>query len=185
MTNTKIKKAIELLNELDLSNQDKVIVAHYLFNMNDRNWYHNYSYRELLVSEKMGLSMEKGIHGLDTKEYELKSVTVKPTKDNTINIRNNTKLGELGRSDKDNINDNQDIVCSMFTQNGELVLSIIIKNDDNYKTFKNQNKDKKRKEMSNFNNVRDTTLIKYKDIKEFNMNYDVILHNNNYNINFI
>jgi hypothetical protein len=174
MNYDKINAVKEFAKSLGLSYQEYAVLGYSFFDYDDGvNYMHNYGFREIVVCNHMGLKRLKGLHGKDTDSNELKSVIYKRRKDGTFHITKKTSLGQFGRSDKDNVNENQDIICSVFDKDQVCIFSIQITNNENYKSFKSGKKDIKRNEMKDFKNVRDTTSITWGDILDNKLEYTI------------
>lgn len=167
MENEKVQNAKDYIIGLNLSFQESVTLAMTLLQKDGKDTYHNYGFREELIAELLGLHRIIGPYGKDTAEYELKSTTLKRNRKG-YHITKKKVLGEIGRSDKDSVSDSQDIVFSLFDkEKEEPILSFIVKNNDNFKLFRNKNKVDKQKQMENNKNKRDTTPVKFGDLVSF------------------
>jgi hypothetical protein len=180
-----LQKTINDVNELvkDLSFRDKIKVV---FSIIPEKYFHNHKYREISQLEDLGLEDDRGfkVHGPDSKDYSLKSATLSRIKKNgKYSITLCTTLGQFGRVDKIKTEDIKDTFCTVYDNNHNTLLSVLIKSDENFIRMYDILRKEKQEKMANFSQTRDSVTINFELIKRFNLNYEIKFISNNVDLN--
>jgi hypothetical protein len=80
---------------------------------------------------------------------------------------------ELGRIDKDATQDIKDTVVDIWGEK-EPLLRVKIYYDENFQKMYNKFQEEKREKMKDFKQTRDSALVKFKEVIDNNLKYDIL-----------
>lgn len=169
------KKLNDILTSLENSNltlEERVVIGKRMFDIEGRNRIFNFLYREDILIKRYNLTRPDihNITGFDTKEYELKSKSVK-IKNDKLHIPPSFGLGLFSRAHKPNVNDKQDVMCGVFDEDEQLICVFTVKNDDNFQKFKEDRKQLLLSKKAQNKNVHDAAVLRYGDLINYKMNF--------------
>lgn len=151
-----------------------------IFSIIPKEDFHNNRYREEIARLSLGLpsKLSKSVHGEDLPDLSLKSAKLR------ANCKRNPQTGkypitgsqilmELGRIDKETTQDEKDTIVDIWGEK-EPLLRVKIYYDDNFKKMYNKFKEEKREKMAGYKQTRDSALVKFKEVIDYNLNYDIL-----------
>ena len=160
----------------DLSYEEKIKLV---FSLIPKEDFHNAKYREEIARRALGIAprKSKARHGEDLPGLSLKSAKVrancKSTKTGRYSITGSQILMELGRIDKDITYDRKDTVVDVWGDT-EPLLRVKIYYDGNFQKMYDKLQQEKREKMAGYKQTRDSALIKFKEVIDNNLKYDIL-----------
>jgi hypothetical protein len=122
--------------------------------------------------------LSKSVHGEDLPNLSLKSAKLRASckrnpKTGKYPITGSQVLMELGRIDKDATQDIKDTVVDIWGEK-EPLLRVKIYYDENFQKMYNKFQEEKREKMKDFKQTRDSALVKFKEVIDNNLKYDIL-----------
>jgi hypothetical protein len=160
----------------DLSYEERIKLV---FSLVPKGDFHNSKYREEITRRALGLpsKINKSVHGEDLPGLSLKSANVRATcksnKTGRYSITGSQLLMELGRIDKNSTYDKKDTIVDIWGDD-EVLLRVKIYYDGNFQKMYNEFQEEKREKMKDFKQTRDSAQIKFKEVIDYNLKYDII-----------
>lgn len=151
-----------------------------IFSIVPKEDFHNNRYREEITRLALGLppKSSKSLHGEDLPDLSLKSAKLRASckrnsKTGKYPITGSQVLMELGRIDKDVTQDIKDTIVDIWGGN-EPLLRVKIYYDENFQKMYNKFQEEKREKMKDFKQTRDSALVKFKEVIDYNLKYDIL-----------
>ena len=151
-----------------------------IFSIVPKEDFHNNRYREEITRLALGFppKSSKSLHGEDLPDLSLKSAKLR------ANCKRNPKTGkypitgsqilmELGRIDKEINQDEKDTIVDIWGEK-EPLLRVKIYYDENFQNMYNKFKEEKREKMVGYKQTRDSALVKFKEVIDNNLKYDIL-----------
>ena len=173
--NMSIEQIIDYAKNLSYEEKIKLI-----FSIVPKEDFHNNRYREEIARLALGLpsKLSKSVHGEDLPNLSLKSAKLRASckrnpKTGKYPITGSQVLMELGRIDKDATQDIKDTVVDIWGEK-EPLLRVKIYYDENFQNMYNKFKEEKRGKMAGYKQTRDSALVKFKEVIDNNLKYDIL-----------
>ena len=118
------------------------------------------------------------MHGEDLPNLSLKSAKLRASckrnsKTGKYPITGSQILMELGRIDKDATQDIKDTIVDIWGET-EPLLRVKIYYDENFQKMYDRFQKEKREKMKDFKQTRDSALVKFKEVIDNNLKYDIL-----------
>jgi hypothetical protein len=173
--NISLEQIIDFAKNLPYQEKIKLI-----FSIVPKEDFHNAKYREEIARLALGLppKKSKSVHGEDLPNLSLKSAKLRASckrnsKTGKYPITGSQILMELGRIDKDATQDIKDTVVDIWGEK-EPLLRVKIYYDENFQKMYNKFQEEKREKMKDFKQTRDSALVKFKEVIDNNLKYDIL-----------
>jgi hypothetical protein len=170
-----IERIIDYAKNLPYQEKIKLV-----FSIVPKEDFHNAKYREKIATLALGLSPKssKSLHGPDLPDFSLKSAKLRANcKRNPITgkypITGSQILLEFGRIDKEKTEDLKDTIVDIWGEK-EPLLRVKIYADENFVNMYNKFKEEKREKMKDFKQTRDSALVKFKEVIDYNLKYEIL-----------
>jgi hypothetical protein len=161
----------------NLPYQEKIKLV---FSIVPKEDFHNNRYREEIARLALGLpsKLSKSVHGEDLPNLSLKSAKLRAScKRNLLTgkypITGSQILLEFGRIDKEKTEDLKDTIVDIWGEK-EPLLRVKIYADENFVNMYNKFKEEKREKMKDFKQTRDSAVVKFKEVIDYNLKYEIL-----------
>lgn len=169
-----VERIIDFAKNLPYKEKIKLV-----FSIVPKEDFHNARYREEIARIDLGLEPKssKSRHGEDLPDLSLKSAKVrancKSSKTGRYSITGSQILMELGRIDKISTYDRKNTIVDIWGDT-EPLLRVKIYYDENFEKLYDRFQQEKREKMAGYKQTRDSALIKFKEVIDNNLKYDIL-----------